>query len=57
MLLTITEGRYHQVKRMFAYTGNRVIGLKRIAIGDVKLDEDLMPGEYRELTPEETALF
>lgn len=57
VLLTITEGRYHQVKRMFAYTGNRVIGLKRIAIGDVKLDEDLMPGEYRELTPEETALF
>lgn len=57
VLLTITEGRYHQVKRMFASTGNKVVGLKRIAIGDIRLDEDLQSGEYRELTAEEIAMF
>jgi len=57
VLLTITEGRYHQVKRMFASTGNRVVGLKRIAIGEIRLDENLLPGEYRELTAEEIAMF
>lgn len=57
VLLTITEGRYHQVKRMFGFTGNRVVGLKRISIGEVMLDDDLMPGEYRELTEREIALF
>ncbi len=55
-LLTVTEGRYHQVKRMFASAGNKVTELKRIAVGGVKLG-DLGPGEYRELTPEEVALF
>ena len=42
---------------MFASTGNKVVGLKRIAIGDIRLDEDLQPGEYRELTAEEIAMF
>ena len=53
--LTISEGRYHQVKRMFAAVGNRVIGLHRERIGDIELDADLEPGEYRPLTAEEIA--
>ncbi len=56
VLLTITEGKYHQVKRMFAAVGNRVIGLHRECIGGISLGE-LAPGEWRELTPDEVALF
>jgi len=56
VLLTITEGRYHQVKRMFAAVGNRVVGLHREQIGTVKL-ADLAPGEWRYLTEDEVALF
>ncbi|UYV20563.1 pseudouridine synthase [Halomonas qaidamensis] len=55
--LTITEGRYHQVKRMFAALGNHVNALHRQSIGDVALPDDLAPGEWRELTPEEIASF
>lgn len=55
MRLTISEGRYHQVKRMFAAVGNRVIELHRERIGDITLDDDLAPGEYRPLTAEEIA--
>jgi len=55
-LLTITEGKYHQVKRMFAAVGNRVIGLHREQIGTVKLD-DLSLGEWRYLTGEEVESF
>ncbi|MCD6437464.1 pseudouridine synthase [Vreelandella sp. 21] len=55
--LTITEGRYHQVKRMFAALGNHVNALHRRSIGDVVLPDDLAPGEWRELTPEEIASF
>ncbi|HSC68973.1 MAG TPA: 16S rRNA pseudouridine(516) synthase RsuA [Cellvibrio sp.] len=51
--LTIHEGKYHQVKRMFAATGNLVVTLHRESIGGVQLDSDLAPGEYRELTTEE----
>ncbi|OOF56961.1 16S rRNA pseudouridine(516) synthase RsuA [Rodentibacter myodis] len=51
--LTISEGRYHQVKRMFAALGNKVIGLHRWKIGDVMLDETLEEGEYRPLTQAE----
>ncbi|MFZ7130048.1 16S rRNA pseudouridine(516) synthase RsuA [Avibacterium avium] len=51
--LTLSEGRYHQVKRMFAALGNKVIGLHRWKIGDVVLDEQLEEGEYRPLTAEE----
>lgn len=51
--LTISEGRYHQVKRMFAATGNRVATLHRESIGAIVLDENLQPGEYRPLTREE----
>ncbi|WP_435952857.1 16S rRNA pseudouridine(516) synthase RsuA [Dryocola sp. BD626] len=53
--LTISEGRYHQVKRMFAAVGNRVIGLHRERIGEIALDDDLEPGEYRPLTEQEIA--
>ncbi|CAM3586102.1 Pseudouridine synthase [Halomonas casei] len=55
--LTITEGRYHQVKRMFAALGNHVNSLHRSSIGDVALDENLAPGEWRELTEAEIASF
>jgi 16S rRNA pseudouridine516 synthase len=51
--LTITEGKFHQVKRMFESVGKRVIYLKRLSMGPLKLDEDLELGEYRELTDEE----
>ncbi len=51
--LTISEGKYHQVKRMFAAVGNKVIGLHREKIGNLQLDSRLNPGEYRSLTPEE----
>lgn len=53
--LTISEGRYHQVKRMFAAVGNRVVELHRERIGAITLDENLAPGEYRPLTEEEIA--
>lgn len=49
VLLTITEGRYHQVKRMFAAVGNRVVSLHREKIGEVALD--VPAGHWRELTP------
>ncbi|MBZ0335086.1 ribosomal small subunit pseudouridine synthase A [Marinobacter sp. JH2] len=51
--LTINEGRYHQVKRMLAATGNHVKGLHRLQIGEITLDPALEPGQYRELTEEE----
>ena len=47
------EGRYHQVKRMFAALGNRVEALHRDAIGPIQLDEELFEGEWRELTQAE----
>ncbi|TRW47969.1 16S rRNA pseudouridine(516) synthase RsuA [Aliidiomarina halalkaliphila] len=54
-LVTLTEGRYHQVRRMFAAIGNRVETLHREAIGGVQLDPNLAPGEFRDLTAEEVA--
>lgn len=51
--LTIFEGRYHQVKRMFAALGNRVIALHREAIGGIGLDSNLEPGCYRPLDDDE----
>jgi 16S rRNA pseudouridine516 synthase len=56
-LLTIHEGRYHQVKRMFAAIGNKVEQLHREQIGDLMLGDDLAEGEYRQLTAEEIAAF
>lgn len=51
--LTITEGKFHQVKRMLNAVGNNVLYLKRVVMGSLRLDEGLRPGEYRELTTEE----
>lgn len=53
--LTISEGRYHQVKRMFAAVGNHVVALHRERIGAIVMDEELGEGEYRPLTAEEIA--
>lgn len=53
--LTIQEGKYHQVKRMFQTLGNKVVGLKRLQIKNLQLDFDLPPGAYRFLTAEEEA--
>jgi 16S rRNA pseudouridine516 synthase len=52
-LLTIQEGKYHQVKRMCAAVGRPVRRLKRISMGPLQLDPALTPGAYRRLTPEE----
>lgn len=52
-LVELTEGRYHQVKRMFAALGNRVQSLHRERIGPIDLDPDLEPGDYRFLTESE----
>ena len=55
--LTIREGKYHQVKRMFEAVGKKVLYLRRVAMGPLPLDEALAVGEWRELTEEEvTAL-
>jgi 16S rRNA pseudouridine516 synthase len=51
--LTLTEGKYHQVKRMLAAVGNRVTALHRSRIGDLGLPEDMAPGQWRWLTREE----
>lgn len=53
--LTIHEGKYHQVKRMFQAVGQKVIYLRRVAMGPLELDAELSEGEWRELTEEETA--
>ena len=52
-LVTITEGRYHQVRRMFAAVDNRVLQLHRERIGGLALDPALAPGQWRMLTPSE----
>ena len=51
--ITITEGRYHQIKRMFEAVGMQVLYLKRLRMGPLYLDESLACGEYRKLTTEE----
>ena len=53
ILITIQEGRFHQVKRMFKAVDKKVVYLKRISMGSLVLDETLMPGQYRNLTEEE----
>ncbi|UXR73169.1 MULTISPECIES: pseudouridine synthase [unclassified Staphylococcus] len=56
-LVTITEGKYHQVKRMFHEVDNEVVYLKREAIGQLELDPLLHLGEYRKLTEKELSFF
>ncbi len=53
--ITLTEGKYHQIKRMVASTHNRVVTLERVSFGEIALDTSLRRGEYRLLTPEEIA--
>lgn len=53
--LTLHEGRYHQVKRMFGVFNNKVIGLHRESMGAIRLDETLQAGQYRPLTTREVA--
>ena len=55
--LTITEGRYHQVKRMLEAVGNKVVFLKRVSFGPLELDSDLAPGQYRELDDSEIIML
>jgi 16S rRNA pseudouridine516 synthase len=55
--ITIGEGKYHQVKRMFAAAGNHVESLRRVKIGSLVLDDSLGEGECRELTQEELGLI
>ncbi|HLT12848.1 MAG TPA: pseudouridine synthase [Marinobacter sp.] len=53
--VTIYEGRYHQIKRMFHAVGNRVTSLHRESMGNIRLDPALQPGQYRPLTETEIA--
>lgn len=55
--LTITEGKFHQVKRMFQAVGKEVVYLKRLSMGPLTLPETLLPGEYWALTQEELMLL
>lgn len=57
ILLTIHEGKFHQVKRMLAAVGNSVTALKRVSFAGLLLDPSLQPGAYRELTMQEVALL
>ena len=55
ILLTVTEGKFHQVKRMFRAIGKEVMYLRRVSMGPLTLPDTLAPGEYRALTEEELA--
>ena len=56
-LVTLREGKFHQIKRMFAARGKSVLYLKRLAMGGLRLDASLAPGAWRELTPEEEKML
>ena len=51
--ITVTEGKFHEVRRIFRALGNEVAALKRIAIGKLELPQDLAPGEYKSFLPEQ----
>ncbi|NCB94079.1 MAG: rRNA pseudouridine synthase [Clostridia bacterium] len=53
IMITIQEGRFHQVKRMFEARNKKVIYLKRVSMGPLTLDKELLPGQFRDLTNEE----
>lgn len=57
VLVTIQEGKFHQIKRMFQALGKRVVYLKRLAMGELILDPNLKSGDYRELTEEEIGIL
>lgn len=56
-LVTIREGKFHQIKRMFESADCQVLYLKRLSMGSLTLDEGLAPGEYRRLTKQELCLI
>ena len=56
-LVTLQEGKFHQVKRMLAFCGKPVVYLKRLSMGPLRLDEALQPGEFRHLTAEEEKML
>ena len=55
--ITLTEGKYHEIKRIFGALHNKITYLKRVSFGDIKLDVGLNDGEYRELTKKEIMFF
>ena len=55
--ITLIEGKYHEIKRLFGYTGNKITYLKRLSFGGILLDNSLNEGECRPLTNEEINLF
>lgn len=57
VMITIQEGKFHQVKRMFEAVDKSVVYLKRVEFGTLQLDKDLEEGEYRELTEEEVVIL
>ena len=56
-LVTLQEGKFHQVKRMLAFCGKPVVYLKRLSMGPLRLDESLQPGEFRHLTEDEEKML
>ena len=54
--VTVTEGKYHEVKRLMAACGHRVLAMRRLSVGALRLDEALAPGQARRMTPAEAAL-
>ena len=56
-LVTLQEGKFHQVKRMLAFCGKPVVYLKRLSMGPLRLDEALQPGEFRHLTEDEEKML
>ena len=57
VMITIQEGKFHQVKRMFESVDKKVVFLRRVSFGPLKLDENLPEGQYRELSEEEIGLL
>ena len=55
--ITIQEGKFHQIKRMFKAAGSEVLYLKRLSMGQLQLDETLEPGKFRPLTGSEIDLL
>ena len=57
VMVTIQEGKFHQVKKMFLARNKKVVYLKRVSFGPIKLDESINEGDYRELTEEEVKIL
>lgn len=55
--ITLTEGKYHEIKRMFGAVGNKITFLKRVSFGSIQLDKTLNYGEFRHLTKQEQSIF